>query len=102
MVEWSGPAKRDLKEIYDYIAHDSKYYAKKVVRNIVDKTETLEPFPNAGRMVPEINTPNVREIFVYSYRLIYEVRPNRVEILAIVHGRRDFSNANLDMLRNTR
>ena len=52
MVEWSGPAKRDLKQIYDYIAHDSKYYAKKVVRNIVDKTETLEPFPNAGRMVP--------------------------------------------------
>ena len=42
MVEWSGPAKRDLKQIYDYIAHDSKYYAKKVVRNIVDKTETLE------------------------------------------------------------
>ncbi len=61
MVEWSGPAKRDLKQIYDYIAHDSKYYAKKVVRNIVDKTETLEPFPNAGRMVPEINAPNVRE-----------------------------------------
>jgi len=53
-------------------------------------------------MVPEINDPNVREIFVYSYRLIYEITPKRVEILAIVHGKRDFSNANLDMLRNPR
>ena len=102
MVEWSGPAKRDLKQIHDYIAQDSKYYAKNVVQNIVDKSETLEPFPKVGRMVPEINDPNVREIFIYSYRLIYEVRSNKVEILAIVHGRRDFSNANLDMLRNTR
>jgi plasmid stabilization system protein ParE len=73
-----------------------------VVRNIVNKSETLEPFPKAGRMVPEINDPNVREIFVYSYRLIYEVTPKRVEILAIVHGKRDFSNANLDMLKNPR
>ena len=102
MVEWSGPAKRDLKQIHDYIAQDSKYYAKNVVRNIVNKSETLETFPKVGRMVPEINDPNVREIFVYSYRLIYEVTPKRVEILAIVHGKRDFSNANLDMLRNTR
>jgi plasmid stabilization system protein ParE len=30
MVNWSLPAKNDLKNIYDYIARDSKYYAKKV------------------------------------------------------------------------
>jgi len=100
MVEWSGPAKRDLKQIHDYIAQDSRYYAKRVVRNIREKSQTLEPFPNAGRVVPEINDPDVREIFVYSYRLIYEVKPKRVEILAIVHGKRDFSDGNLDMLRN--
>jgi toxin ParE1/3/4 len=102
MVEWSGPAKRDLKQIHDYIAQDSKYYAKNVVRNIVSKSETLEPFLKVGRMVPEINDPNVREIFIYSYRLIYEITPRRVKILAIVHGKRDFSNANLDMPRNLR
>ena len=99
MVEWSGPAKRDLRQIYDYIAKDSKYYAKSVVRNIVDKSETLEPFPKVGRVVPEINDSNIREIFIYSYRLIYEIRSNSVGILAIVHGRRDFSNSNLDMLK---
>ena len=102
MVDWSGPAKRDLKKIYDYIAQDSKYYAKSVVQNIVDKSESLELFPKVGRLVPEINDPDVREIFIYSYRLIYEVKPNRVGILAIVHGRRDFSNSNLNMLKQDR
>lgn len=102
MVEWSGPAKRDLKQIHDYIAQDSKYYAKSVISNIVKKSESLEPFPKAGRMVPEINDPDVREIFIYSYRLIYEVTPKRVEILAILHGKRDLSNADLDTLKNSR
>ena len=38
MVKWSAPAKRDLKQIHDYIAKDSKYYAKKVAQNIVAET----------------------------------------------------------------
>lgn len=102
MVKWSGPAKRDLKKIYDYIAEDSKYYARNVVQNIVDKSESIEQFPRSGRVVPEINDPDVREIFIYSYRLIYEIKPNSVGILAIVHGRRDFSNSNLNTLKQER
>ena len=102
MVEWSGPAKRDLKKIYDYIAEDSQYYARTVVQNIVEKSESLEQFPKVGRLVPEISDPDVREIFIYSYRLIYEVKPKRVGILAIVHGKRDFSNSNLNMLKQDR
>lgn len=102
MVKWSGPAKKDLKQIHNYIAQDSIYYAKNVVRNIVAKSDTLQAFPEIGRIVPEIDDPNVREVFIYSYRLIYEVRPDRVDILAIVHGRQDFSDANLDMLKQNR
>ena len=39
MVQWTRPAKRDLKKIHDYIAEDSRYYAKKVVQDIDSKTE---------------------------------------------------------------
>ena len=91
MVKWSLPAKRDLKQIFDYIAKDSIYYAKNVTQNIVAKTETLTDFPEIGRVVPEISDTNVRELFVYSYRLIYEIAPDSIEILALIHGKRDFS-----------
>ena len=98
MVKWSLPARNDLKQIYDYIAKDSKYYAKNVAQNLVQKTELLEEFPEMGRVVPEIGEDNVRELFLYSYRLIYEVAPDGIEILAIVHGRRDFSPGDIGSL----
>ena len=80
----------DLKQIHEYIAKDSRYYAKKVVQTIVEKTEELMVFPEIGRIVPEIDDPNIRELFVYSYRLIYEISSDGIEILAVIHGRRDF------------
>ncbi len=93
MVIWSNPAKNDLKKIYDYIARDSKYYAVKVSQEFIEKSERLAEFPKAGRIVPEIEYPNIRELIIYSYRLIYEISPNRIEILAIIHGRQDFHQA---------
>jgi len=80
----------DLKQIHDYIANDSRYYAKKVVQTIAERTEELMAFPQIGRMVPEIDNPNIRELFVYSYRLIYEISSDGIEILAVIHGKRDF------------
>ncbi len=42
-------------------------------------------------MVPELGDPNIRELIIYSYRLVYEISLNRIEILTIVHGKQDFS-----------
>ncbi len=82
-----------MKKIYSYIAEDSKYYARRVAQDIVEKTEGLNDFPEIGRIVPEINDKKIRELIVYSYRLIYEVKNDDVDILAIIHGKRDFFRA---------
>jgi toxin ParE1/3/4 len=71
VVKWSNPAKFDLKQIRDYIARDSKFYAQKVSQEIVEKFEKLNLFPEVGRVVPEIEDPRIRELLIYSYRLIY-------------------------------
>lgn len=98
MVKWTSPAKDDLKDIHEYIARDSKYYAQKVSQDIVDKSGQLENFPLMGRVVPEIEDTNIREIFIYSYRLIYEVISGSIQVLALIHGRRNFTG-NLNDLR---
>lgn len=90
MVIWSAPAKKSLKNIYYFIAEDSKYYAKEVTEKIVARTEYLEVFPEMGRIVPEVNDDNVRELIIYSYRIIYEVVNNDIHILTIIHGKQDF------------
>lgn len=71
MVTWSIPARNDLKRIHDYIACNSKYYAIKVSQEFIEKSETLTDFPKMGRAVPEVADPNIRELIIYSYRLIY-------------------------------
>jgi len=90
MVKWSLPAKHDLKTIHDFIATDSKHYAKKVVKEVLTKSETLNEFPLSGRTVPEIGNHNIREVFIYSYRLIYQIRDTDVVVLALLHSRREF------------
>jgi toxin ParE1/3/4 len=51
VVRWTKPAKLDLKQIHNYIARDSKLYAKKVSLEIVEKSETLNSFPKSGRIL---------------------------------------------------
>lgn len=91
MVIWSIPAKHDLKNIRDYIAEDSRHYATKVSQNIVTKTKGLNRFPEMGRIVPEIGEPHIRELIIYSYRLIYEISSTKIEILALIHCKQNFS-----------
>lgn len=91
MVIWSIPAKQDLKKIYDYIARDSKYYAEKVSQDILERSVKLNEFPEIGRIVPEIGEVNIREVIVYSYRLIYEISSDKIEVLALIHCKQDFS-----------
>ncbi len=100
MVIWSKPARRDLRNIHDYIAFDSKFYAKKVVQEIARQSENLNDFPLVGRMVPELEDYDIRELIVYSYRLIYKVTSSRVEILALVHGKQDFLSAHTQKPRS--
>ncbi len=99
MVIWTEPARDNLRSIYDYIADDSKYYAEEVITSIIEKTEPLDTFPEIGRVVPELMNENIRELFIYSYRIIYEIYPdNNIAVLAIVHAKRDFYEAAKDQI----
>ena len=89
-VVWSGDALNDIEALAEYIARDSHYYAQLVVAEVVAAGETLVDQPTRGRVVPELNDPSIRERFIYSYRLIYEVRESEFEVhlLAVLHGKR--------------
>jgi plasmid stabilization system protein ParE len=87
-VSWSPTALDDVDSIAEYINRDSPAYTRAVVNKILDIARKLEAFPNAGRIVPELGDEEIREQFVYSYRIIYRIQNNEVLIIAVVHGRR--------------
>ncbi|MFB5676497.1 type II toxin-antitoxin system RelE/ParE family toxin [Paenibacillus terreus] len=45
-----------------------------------------------GIIVPEMDDPNLREVFIHRYRLIYQIHNKSVIIKTIVHGAREISN----------
>ena len=88
-VGWSRRALSDLEGNADYIAADSPAYASNLVKKILGQVRILGQFPHAGRKVPEFDDENVRELIVYSYRVIYRLHENEVLIAAIIHGKRN-------------
>ncbi|MBI5039555.1 MAG: type II toxin-antitoxin system RelE/ParE family toxin [Nitrospirae bacterium] len=88
-VIWSYEATADLDALAEYIARDSTFYAASFVQEILTASRSLDRFSERGRIVPEFSDPNIRELFVRDYRLIYSIEEHRVDILGLIHGRRD-------------
>lgn len=91
-LEWSNEALEDIESIATYIEKDSPFYAKSVVTKFFEKAEIIKDFVELGRIVPELGDSNIREIFVYSYRLIYKIDSNTVLFVAVIHGKRLLEN----------
>jgi toxin ParE1/3/4 len=92
-VIWADGAVADLDAAADYISKDSPAYAASFVLQSLEAARSLGDLPERGRVVPEFKREDIREIFVFSYRLIYRIEELRVSVLAFIHGRRDFSQA---------
>jgi len=87
-VIWSQEALDDIDSIAEYISRDSRYHARQVVEAFFDRGDSLPEQPESGRIVPELHDPYVREHFIFSYRLIYELKDNAIHILGVIHGKR--------------
>jgi toxin ParE1/3/4 len=88
-VIWSDNALKDIEEIAGYIERDSIYYSELLVQRIFENGNSLEFFPRRGRKIPERNNPEIREIHVSPYRIIYRIENNTISILTVLHGRRN-------------
>jgi plasmid stabilization system protein ParE len=91
-LNWSREAIEDLNSISEYIAKDSVYYARSVVRKIFAVAKQIPDSSEIGRIVPEIGEESIRERFVYSYRLVYKIDDTQVLIVAVIHGKRLIEN----------
>lgn len=87
-VEWSEAAKSDLKGIMEYISQDSPQYAEYLYERIFESIDSLKSFPNMGRQVPELKNPNMRELILQNYRIVYQYFEEKIEIITIFHSKR--------------
>lgn len=89
-VKWTLQALEDLSFICQYIEKDSVSYARLFACRVFEETDVLLTFPQSGRIVPEFNLPEIREIIMSDYRVVYRVKEEKefCEILTVYHGAR--------------
>lgn len=88
-IKWTGRSKNGLRNIYEYIAADSAYYASKFIEKLVLYTNNkLESQPHIRKTVSELNQLDIREIKYGAYRIVYKTFPNELHILTVWHSAR--------------
>jgi plasmid stabilization system protein ParE len=88
-IIWSDLAKEHLREIDSYISKGSPFYSIIFIDKLIASVEKLKSFPRCGRVVPEFEREDLREIFFHKYRIVYCYEDDIVKILAIIHGAMD-------------
>ena len=96
-VNWSLEAIADLDQIHRYIARHSRLAADRLASRVFASVTRLEDFPLSGRIVPEFDVPNLQEIVIGEFRVIYQLQSDDVHVIAVRHGARrleafDFSH----------
>ena len=89
-IIWSPVSRDDLHDLVRAIAADSPTRAENFAYRLMQQTDKLQDFPEIGRQVPEQNDPDIREVIVAPYRVIYRVRSQKhlVEIVRVWHSAR--------------
>ena len=87
-IIWTSNAIKDLDSIAEYIEIDSEIAAKKFIKEIISKVDSLTSYPFKGRPIPESIPGGYRQILHKSYRIIYRIEDLKVFISSIYHQKK--------------
>lgn len=83
-ITFAESAVHDLEAIHAWYAEQQvASVGERIVRDIVARIERLARFPESGRIVPEFNVSNLREIIFPPFRIVYRLETNKVRIVRV-------------------
>ena len=94
-LRWTARARRDLLAIGRYIARDNPEAGRRWVQRLRERSRAAARRPLAGRVVPELQRNDVREVFLRSYRIVYRLRKDAIHVLTVCEGHRLLSGTDL-------
>ncbi len=86
IVIWADEALENLWKIEAFIGRDNPQKAESFVNHLIEQGESIALNLHMGRMVPEISNPEIRELIVKKYRIVYHVLEQEIEILTVFEG----------------
>jgi len=87
-ITWVPQALHDLDGAEAYYLEVSPSYASVFVASVIQRVQQLARMPELGRIVPEIEDQQIRELVHRGYRIIYfyDDDAKSVEILTLFHS----------------
>lgn len=85
-VHWTNNAVDHLVNIYEYISLNSPTYATRMVDRLTRRSQQIADHPLSGRKVPEYDVEDIRELIEKPYRIVYRIKQDRIDVLAVIHG----------------
>ena len=90
-IRWSPLAIEDYDSLIRYYEKTTPKFAQNLAKKIIYIIENLTKFPKMGRIVPELEIKEIREIIYRNFRIIYRLKKDILEIARIIHGSRILS-----------
>lgn len=90
-VVWALRARQALDDALTYIANDSPQNARDLAARVIERAHSLAVLSERGSKVEELDDPDLRQLLVEPYRLLYEVHEQQVRIVGFLHQRQDIS-----------
>ena len=87
-VRWTLQAVDDLRSIRLFIERDSPRYARLVVERLFEAVTRIEKFPRSGRVVPELDRLDIRELIVGEYRIVYQLEESVAHVVTVFRSSR--------------
>ncbi len=85
---WTNEALNRLSDIDNFIAQDSITRARKFVRELIGRASSIPLYPKKGRVVPEFDSPDIREMIYKNYRIVYRIKGDQIQILTVFEAHR--------------
>ena len=92
-IRLAATAQADLIEIWLNITeYRSSDAADQIIDHLAETYETLAQFPEMGRRRDEL-FPGCRNFTVLPYLIFYQLRPDEIEIIRVLHVRKIFQTS---------
>ena len=88
-ISFAGSALGDLEEILEYYKEQqAPQVGERLVADVIKDVELLVDQPDMGRIVPEFDLKNLRELIRPPFRIVYRREPGKVRIVRIWRSER--------------
>lgn len=81
-IIWADSAKKDLRNIKNFISISSEYNADNLIGRIIKKVDVLKRYPDSGRVV---SANGARQLIETPYRIFYRILSDHIRITHVYH-----------------